>query len=408
MPMPDALASQVGERPDDGVLARHQLRSSGYTMNNARSLGCGLPLKGPSPVGTRTACRSAQCQSSSPPSTPLDVGTRALRRLHRAARLCTCGDVGHAGRSRRRAGSTRPSPGSADGDGARRTRGVVSASACHGEHRTRSGRGACKRTTAPHCAPFLEPLRSRDYRARRPRERSRSRSPAPAGACRRACANSSSCDDELALATAARSTRVTLARSASASNGRARPVEIVVTRARGRAAFPRRAPRPAQRSTIHCSTRMFSPKPGQTNLPSRVLAEPVDAEDPRRMRDRLAHRRASARSSRPRGSRRTAASRTGRGAPRRPCRPRPRSSPSPSSPPCRRPPPRCAPRRPAARCPSGARRTRTRRSARPPDRPTAGSSDGHCVAGDREARVRMRRLAPPCHPRASSPGPASR
>ncbi len=43
------------------------------------------------------------------------------------------------------------------------------------------------------------------------------------------------------------------------------------------------------RSTIHLRTRMFSPKPGQRNLPSLSCAEPVDHEDLRRVRDRRLH-----------------------------------------------------------------------------------------------------------------------
>ena len=38
-------------------------------------------------------------------------------------------------------------------------------------------------------------------------------------------------------------------------------------------------PVPSQRSTIHLSTRMFSPKPGQRNLPSLLFAKPVHVKD---------------------------------------------------------------------------------------------------------------------------------
>ena len=71
---------------------------------------------------------------------------------------------------------------------------------------------------------------------------------------------------------------------------------------------------------------------GPEELPVLVLAEPVDAVDPRGASPRRCGRSstASARSSRPCGSRRTAASRTGRGAGRRCRRTRPPSSPSPS------------------------------------------------------------------------------
>ena len=153
----------------------------------------------------------------------------------------------------------------------------------------------------------------------------------------------------------ARSTRMTSAKR-SASNVSARPVEVLVARheaeRRRRRACAR--PRAALDDPLQHAHVLAEARPEE--LAVGVLAEPVDAEDARRMRDRACPSRASARSSRRCGSRRTAASRTGRGARRRPRRRPRRSSPSPWSRPCRRRPPSCAPRRPAARCPSAARR----------------------------------------------------
>ena len=82
---------------------------------------------------------------------------------------------------------------------------------------------------------------------------------------------------------------------------------------------------PSRRSTIHLSTRLFSPKPGQMNLPSSSLRNQLTKKMLRQLAPvlRCADLQPVARSSRPCCSRRTAASRTGRGAARRPCsRPR--------------------------------------------------------------------------------------
>ena len=121
-------------------------------------------------------------------------------------------------------------------------------------------------------------------------------------------------------------------RRAAAAPGSSSPIDrpLLVDRVHRRQEADRRVDRrrrvPSQRSRIHFSTRMLSPKPGHRNLPSAPVRNQLTRKILRRLRHASRRRRASAGSSRPCCSRRTAASPSGRGAARRPCRSPPRSS----------------------------------------------------------------------------------
>ena len=97
----DAHALAFAGRRTSAMFASSRVitvRSSGYTLNSARSFGCGLPLNGP------FALRAAYCVSlCAMPSVDVaaqhaaDVRDRAFRRLHRAAQLVHLArDVDHA------------------------------------------------------------------------------------------------------------------------------------------------------------------------------------------------------------------------------------------------------------------------------------------------------------------------
>jgi hypothetical protein len=88
---------------------------------------------------------------------------------------------------------------------------------------------------------------------------------------------------------------------------------------------------PSQRSMIHFSTRMFSPKPGHRNFPSAPLRNQFTLKNQRRIGERVCRYRASAGNNRRCCIRRRAASPSDRAALAQPRRSRPRSFPKPWS-----------------------------------------------------------------------------
>jgi hypothetical protein len=155
---------------------------------------------------------------------------------------------------------------------------------------------------------------------------------------------------------------------------------------------------PSMRSTIHLSTRMFSPNPGQTNLPASSVRNQftvptfgsfapwpceILAAERNPMREVVAHVVAAKWQHRERV------------APQYSLAPRPARLlfPNPSWPPCRRLRPSCALRSRAAPSSSAGRRPGKRRSRTPFGSSQSASIDGHCRAATVKAGVRMRGLA---------------
>ena len=99
-------------------------------------------------------------------------------------------------------------------------------------------------------------------------------------------------DEELFVADhllrqAARSTSASSSNCSSGNPGR--PIRCPRSAASSQSAFPCARARPRTRSTIHFRTRMFSPKPGQRNLPSASLRNQFTWKIAGRLAERALH-----------------------------------------------------------------------------------------------------------------------
>ena len=155
-------------------------------------------------------------------------------------------------------------------------------------------------------------------RRRASRACGRGASPAPSGRRAPSLPNSSSCERSSSFQAPA-STRVELGELRRRQLLQARPVQILVARHDAERRFDAlRAALAALDDPFQHAHVLAEARPDE--LAVRVAAEPVDAENLRRLLHRAGPSSASARSSRPCCSRRRRASPSGRAAPRRPCR----------------------------------------------------------------------------------------